>query len=122
MGAFLSREGVQTTPQRKGGARFPQAPRPSDHPRTGDSPYREAVSFNLAFAASVPTLGRQDPASLRGPGACLLAATVMLPAGFLLGGLVVYGGDPGFAIVLVPMGAVLLLAGLFRLWRLSGGV
>jgi hypothetical protein len=44
--------------------------------------------------------------------ACLLAALVLLPAGFLLGGLRAHGGDPGLGIVLVPPGAVALAAGI----------
>ena len=40
----------------------------------------------------------------------LIGASVLLPGGFFLGGLAVYGGDPGVGILLVPAGAVLLLA------------
>lgn len=40
----------------------------------------------------------------------LLAALVLLPGGFLLGGIYVYGGDPGPGVVLAPIGGVLLLA------------
>lgn len=47
----------------------------------------------------------------------LIAATLLLPGGFLLGGLVTYGGDPGLGIVLVPVGALLLIAGVARLAR-----
>lgn len=43
---------------------------------------------------------------------CLMAATVLMPAGFLLGGLFPYGGDPGFGILLLPPGAGLLIAAL----------
>ena len=32
-------------------------------------------------------------------------------AGFLLGGIQIYGGDPGIGIVLVPLGGLLLLYG-----------
>ncbi len=40
---------------------------------------------------------------------CLIAATVLLPSGFFLGGIDIHGGDPGLAtLVLVPPGAVLL--------------
>jgi hypothetical protein len=41
---------------------------------------------------------------------CLIAATVLVPSGFFLGGIDTHGGDPGLAtLVLVPPGAVLLL-------------
>lgn len=41
----------------------------------------------------------------------LRSAGVLLPLGFLLGGIRIYGGDPGFGIILVPAGALLLLYG-----------
>ena len=41
----------------------------------------------------------------------------MLPGGFFLGGLVIYAGDPGIGILLVPVGAVLLLAAVFLIAR-----
>jgi hypothetical protein len=41
---------------------------------------------------------------------CLLAALVLLPLGFLLGGVWAQAGDPGLGIVLVPAGAFLLIA------------
>lgn len=47
-------------------------------------------------------------------GRLLTAALVLLPGGFLLGGIFVHGGDPGAGVLLVPAGALcLLLAVLF---------
>ncbi len=43
--------------------------------------------------------------------ACLLAATVLLPAGFFLGGAFIYGGDPGVGVALAPVGAIALVVG-----------
>lgn len=63
---------------------------------------------NLAFAA-VPGLARDD-ADWRRPSWLLLAGTVLLPTGFFLGGVQVFGGDPGLGIVLVPAGGLCLLA------------
>jgi len=40
---------------------------------------------------------------------CLMAASILLPGGFFLGGMVIYSGDPGLGILLVPLGAVFLL-------------
>lgn len=41
---------------------------------------------------------------------CLIAATVLMPSGFFLGGIDIHGGDPGLAtLALVPPGAILLL-------------
>jgi GNAT superfamily N-acetyltransferase len=42
----------------------------------------------------------------------LAAATVLVPGGFLLGGLFVHGGDPGIGVLLVPPGALALFAAL----------
>ncbi|TDJ69826.1 MAG: hypothetical protein E2O39_10990 [Planctomycetota bacterium] len=55
------------------------------------------------------TLGLVESAASRAASGCLTAATILLPGGFLLGGIVVYGGDPGRGILLVPVGAALLL-------------
>jgi hypothetical protein len=38
----------------------------------------------------------------------LIAGSICLPSGFLLGGIVVYGGDPNAFIALSPIGGVLL--------------
>jgi hypothetical protein len=38
----------------------------------------------------------------------LMWAAILLPAGFFLGGVVTYGGDPGLGVWLVPVGAILL--------------
>ena len=66
---------------------------------------------NLAFAATLRVLA--DPAAVSGLASpCLLSAGVLMPAGFLLGGLVVYDGDPGLGILLLPVGAALLVVGL----------
>jgi hypothetical protein len=66
---------------------------------------------HLAFAA---TLGLRAPRVLPRAAvasACLTGAGIALPFGFLLGGLWPWGADPGLGIVLVPVGAALLLAG-----------
>ena len=50
---------------------------------------------------------------------CLLAATVLLPGGFLLGGAFVHGGDPGIGVLLSPLGGALLFAGVgLTAWNL----
>jgi hypothetical protein len=68
--------------------------------------------INLAFAATLPLLNLA--AKLRKIASILLSsATILMPAGFFLGGLVFYGGDPGFGILLLPLGAVFLLASVF---------
>ena len=63
---------------------------------------------NLAYVrwAESPALaaGRRVTASR-----CLLAGSVLMPVGFLLGGIAHYEGDPGVGIFLAPLGALLLL-------------
>ncbi|HKB92401.1 MAG TPA: hypothetical protein VKC60_17935 [Opitutaceae bacterium] len=51
----------------------------------------------------------------RGASASLVWAAILIPLGFLLGGIVVHGGDPGLGIFLLPIGAFLLLYGVARL-------
>ena len=61
---------------------------------------------NLAFAI-VPGLD----GSWRRASRLLIAATVLMPTGFFLGGIKVYGGDPSLGILLVPIGGLCLLVG-----------
>lgn len=64
--------------------------------------------INLGFAVSLPHL-RDGGAGLRRLASpCLLGATVLMPLGFFLGGVVFYDGDPGLGILLLPLGAALL--------------
>ncbi len=46
-----------------------------------------------------------------GASRSLIWGSILLPAGFLLGGLIIHDGDPGLGVVLVPVGALLLLYG-----------
>jgi hypothetical protein len=41
----------------------------------------------------------------------LLWGSLLLPAGFLLGGIIIHEGDPGLGVLLVPVGALMLLYG-----------
>ena len=75
----------------------------------------------LAFASSLPS---GDGGAARAPrltGFLLRAGGMLIPLGFALGGIAPHEGDPGFPVVLVPVGGVLLVAGLVRLawssWR-----
>lgn len=45
----------------------------------------------------------------------LIWAAVLLPAGFFLGGIVIYDGDPGLGVWLVPVGAILLFYSVTRI-------
>ena len=47
----------------------------------------------------------------------LIAASVLLPGGFFLGGIAFFSGDPGLGVALVPLGAALLLWAVFSIAR-----
>ena len=51
------------------------------------------------------------------PSVCLalIWAAILLPAGFFLGGIVIYDGDPGLGVWLVPIGAALLFYSIVRI-------
>ena len=51
----------------------------------------------------------------------LAAGAVLMPLGFLLGGVMNSEGDPSFAILLVPVGGVLVFAALVRTALQLGG-
>ncbi len=64
---------------------------------------------NLGFAFTLRSVP-QWPASSRGlASATLLGATLLMPAGFFLGGVNPSAGDPGLGIILLPVGGLLLL-------------
>jgi hypothetical protein len=67
---------------------------------------------------------RSAPSALPSPrlaSGSLIAASVLLPGGFFLGGVAFYGGDPGVGVVLVPIGGVLLLFAVFSIARAVSG-
>jgi hypothetical protein len=65
---------------------------------------------NIAFALSLRH-AKLSPGALARASLALRLATVLMPLGFLAGGFVVYAGDPGIGIVLVPPSAVILIIG-----------
>ncbi len=75
---------------------------------------------HLVFALALHTLPSAAGRWLRFASACLIAATILLPGGFFLGGIVIYAGDPGVGIVLSPMGGVMLMIGVFLAARNLG--
>jgi len=74
------------------------------------------VLFALTLRSSAATAAAAPRISI-----ALIAATVLLPLGFFLGGVVFYAGDPGVGVLLVPLGGVLLLLALFSIASRSGG-
>ena len=75
--------------------------------------------INIVFALSLESRFGRDLRSSKVPSACLLAALVLLPAGFFTGGLVIYDADPGLGIMLVPVGALLFIVGALLVARSS---
>jgi vacuolar-type H+-ATPase subunit I/STV1 len=71
--------------------------------------------LNVALALSWPHRAPGSPRFERAMLGCFVAGSVLLPMGFLLGGLVVYGGDPNPLIVSSPIGGLLLVVA-------SGGI
>lgn len=66
------------------------------------------VGFGMLLRARAH--GHADAWS-RAASGCLMGATILLPGGFLLGGIYVYGGDPGPGVLLSPLGGALLITG-----------
>jgi len=64
--------------------------------------------IHIGLAASMRIISDGALGGLGTSSLCLIAATILLPGGFFLGGVVVHGGDPGRGILLVPVGAALL--------------
>jgi hypothetical protein len=76
--------------------------------------------LHVAYGATLHALGPTGRGVLVASRA-FVAASALLPVGFLLAGFGVDGGDPGPAIALVPVGALCLLTGLAcAAWSLRG--
>jgi hypothetical protein len=63
---------------------------------------------HIAFAVTANQLGGWIGRARAFASVSLMASSILLPGGFFLGGLVIYGGDPGLGILLVPLGAIFL--------------
>ena len=77
--------------------------------------------MHLAFASTLhlqPTVGQR---SLGLISSSLIAATILLPGGFFLGGIYIYAGDPGMGVFLAPVGGLLLLLAVFLIARNVSG-
>ena len=68
---------------------------------------------HVAFAFTYFTFPTQVTRRLRLASALLMAASVLLPGGFFLGGISIFDGDPGLGVWLVPLGAVCLFLAVF---------
>ena len=67
--------------------------------------------IHIVFAVSLPELRRSSSSKFQVASIGLTGGWILMPAGFFLGGLWFYGGDPGFGIFLVPLGGLFFLAG-----------
>jgi hypothetical protein len=76
---------------------------------------------NIAFAVSLGFFPAWAERKRTFASVSLLAATVLMPAGFFLGGTFIYGGDPGLGILLVPVGGILLFAAVLLTGLATGG-
>lgn len=75
--------------------------------------------LNILFAMSFK--GQGTDANLQKAARFLKWAAILMPLGFLGGGIMAMGVDPGFAIALVPLGGLLLFAGVLFAARAAGG-
>lgn len=71
----------------------------------------------LGFGATLNTVEASTRTRLQLSGVLIRAAVVLVPGGFLLGGLWPHGADPGLGIVLVPIGALALFVAVLRIAR-----
>jgi hypothetical protein len=67
--------------------------------------------INVAFGLALQSGARTRPLP-RWASPTLLAATALVPLGFGGGGVIIHDGDPGLPILLVPAGALALVASL----------
>jgi hypothetical protein len=67
------------------------------------------ILFGLTLRSGIGSTFR-DPRTISWS---LISASTLLPVGFFLGGVQFYAGDPGLGVLVVPIGAVMLLAALF---------
>jgi hypothetical protein len=73
--------------------------------------------LNVVFGLSVRVVPELTGARVPLISRALVGATIVMPAGFFLGGVTFYAGDPGLGILLLPVGALLLLAAIFWIAR-----
>lgn len=66
---------------------------------------------NATFAATMFVMPDDLICGRRLASGLLIAAGILLPGGFCLGGLTVYGADPGPGVWLVPFGGISLFVG-----------
>jgi hypothetical protein len=73
--------------------------------------------LNIVFALSLRIAPELTTSRLAFVSNALAGATILMPMGFFLGGIAFYAGDPGLGVLLLPIGALLLLAAIFWIAR-----
>ena len=73
--------------------------------------------INIVFGLTLRAVPEFSEVARTMASRCMIAATVLLPAGFFFGGLFVTAGDPGLPVLLVPIGALLLFIAVFIIVR-----
>ena len=68
---------------------------------------------HIAFGVTGTLLPAWEIRSRGLASACLMGGSILIPSGFFLGGTIIYAGDPGLGILLVPLGAVCLFTAVF---------
>ena len=79
------------------------------------------AAINILFGLTLRVVAPGAMPRVRLVSAGLIAAGILLPLGFFLGGVVFYSGDPGLGVLLVPIGGVLLLVAIFSIARAVNG-
>ena len=64
--------------------------------------------INIVFALSLQRLPGVER-HIKLVSICLILSSILLPSGFLLGGLAINGSDPGVGIVFAVLGAIILV-------------
>jgi len=67
--------------------------------------------LNLGFAYTLRFSGKWTENRRNLSSVFLRSATILMPAGFFLGGWFTHAGDPGLGILMVPFGGILLFLG-----------
>ncbi len=76
------------------------------------------IVFGLCLRVVPELASRRLPAT----SACLVGASILLPGGFFLGGVVFYSGDPGLGVLVVPAGAALLATAIYGIARACAAI
>ena len=75
---------------------------------------------HIVFGLMLRAVAEAAPRNVSLTSTSLVAASVLLPGGFFLGGIAFYAGDPGVGVALVPVGAAAVLYAVFSIARQTG--